>query len=501
MFHTPEKAAFQPAERPKQIKPKDNLKTEGKFDVPVKESFSPAERPKQIRREDNLKPEGKMYLPEKTEFKSTEKRKQVRHQDNLTTEGEMHIYKKNEVINGTVEKTTIIRHEDNLKMTGDFVDMVAKDDYNVRNVERPKAVRQEDNLKVEGKFSSTRSSDDYRAVTAEKVVVIKTKDNLKLEGHFEDHTKRDDYTVIKGERVDVVRRPDNLKLEGEFDRPEQRKFEPSPRPKATKPADNLKITGDFEGKSSVQKSEFKNVKGERTEIVKHTDQITLNSGTMSKTTTNSDSFDRKTVVQPKQPRRNNMQSSISLGNDTNTMKTTNQMNYTSTRNVNKQNVVYETKEDRKDSNGLRDGTIAITTMKVTTVLANDRKQGPRSPEIIRTAKQTRVHEHTNKTLSKSNVVNQTNTINESNVVNQVCKLQSSPSFSSCPHRNIVRPDSASLTGSVCLISYKFICRLILWTQEAPTCETIRTHRFHQTLSIDNRPSTRVRTYKIDRQMY
>lgn len=401
------------------MRPKDNLKTEGKFDVPVKESFSPAERPKQVRREDNLKPEGKMYLPEKTEFKASEKRKQVRHSDNLTTEGEMHIYKKNEVVNGIVEKTKQIRHEDNLKVTGEFVDLVAKNDYNATKGERAKVVKQDDNLKVEGTFSSSRSSDDYRAIRAEKVVVVKTKDNLKLEGNFEDHTKRDDYTVIKGERVDIVKHPDNLKLEGDFDRPKQPKFESSPRPKATKPVDNLKITGDFEGKSSVQKTEFKTVKGERSEIIKHTDQITLNTGTMSKTTTNSDSFDKKTVIQPKQPRKNNMQSSISLGNDTNTMKTTNQMNYTSTRNVNKQNVVYEKKEDRSDSNGLIDGTIAVTTMKVTTVLANEKKQGPQPPEIIKTAKQTRVHEQTNKTSSKTNIVNQTNIINESNIVNQV----------------------------------------------------------------------------------
>lgn len=418
-FYAPEKSTFHPAERPQQVRPKDNLKTEGKFEMPVVESFSPAERPKQVRREDNLKPEGKMYLPEKTEFKSAEKRKQVRHSDNLSTEGEMHIYKKNEVVNRTVDKTNIIRQEDNLKVTGKFVDMIAKNDYNVTKGERAKVVKQEDNLKMEGKFTLTRSSDDYGAVRAEKVVVVKTKDNLKLEGNFEDHMKRDDYTVIKGERVEVVKHPDNLKLEGDFDRPQQPKFESSPRPKAMKPADNLKITGDFEGKSSVQKTEFKNVKGHRSEIVKHTDQITLNTGTMSKTTTNSDSFDKKTAIQSKQPRKNNMQSSISLGSDTNTMKTTNQMNYTSTRNVNKQNVVYDTKNDRSDSNGLRDGTIAVTTMKVTTVLSNDKKQGPQPPEIIKTSKQTRVHEETNRTSSKSTIVNQTNIINESNIVNQV----------------------------------------------------------------------------------
>ncbi|KAG4071742.1 hypothetical protein HA402_011896 [Bradysia odoriphaga] len=470
-FFTPEKEKFQPAEKTVAVRPHDNLVVpsgdfDGKTTSMSEYTGETTERVTPIRRNtwtkiegemttsttstseyvnhsanlekvtikkatDNLKTVGETdftttnmtdYTESEvtyTEFKSTEKRKQVRHNDNLTTEGEMHIYKKNEVVNGTVEKTNIIRHEDNLKITGQFVDMVAKDDYSVTSGERAKAVRQEDNLKVEGKFTSARSSDDYRSVRAEKVVVVKTKDNLKLEGNFEDHTKRDDYTVIKGERVDVVRRPDNLKLEGEFDRPQQRKFEPSPRPKATKPVDNLRVTGDFEGKSSVQKSEFKNVKGERSEIVKHSDQITLNTGTMSKTTTNSDSFDKKTVVQPKQPRKNNMQSSISLGTDTNTMKTTNQMNYTSTRNVNKQNVVYETKEDRKDSNGLRDGTIAITTMKVTTVLANEKKQGPQPPEIIKTAKQTRVHEETNKTLLKSNVINKTNIINESNIVNQI----------------------------------------------------------------------------------
>lgn len=369
------------------VKPADNLKPEGKFNAPSKESFSPAERPKQIKPENNLKSEGKMYLPEKTEFKSAEKRKQVKHSDNLTTEGEMHLYKKNEIVSGVAEKTKVIRHEDNLKVTGQFVDMISKNDYIATKGERAKILKQED--------------------------------NLKLEGNFLDHSKRNDYSVIKGERVDVVKHTDNLKLEGDFDRPQKHKFELSPRPNPVKPADNLKITGDFEGRSSVQKSEFKNVKGQRSEIVKHSDQITLNTGSMSKTTTNSDSFDKKTVLHPRQPRKNNMQSSISLGNDTTTMKTTNQMNYTSTRNVNKQNVVYESKEKSNDSNGLRDGTIAVTTMKVTTVLANEKKQGPHPPEVIKTSKQ-RVHEQTNKTSSKSNIVNETNIINESNIVNQVC---------------------------------------------------------------------------------
>lgn len=405
-----------------------------------------------MRPEDNLKPEGKMYVPEKTEFKSTEKRKQVRHNDNLTTEGEMHIYKKNDYNGETVQKTNIIRHEDNLKVTGQFVDMIAKNDYIATKGERAEVVKQADNLKIEGTFSSSRSSDDYRAVTAEKVVVVKTKDNLKLEGNFEDHTKRDDYTVIKGERVDVVKHPDNLrcegefyrspktvtktverqtmikqkdnlKLEGDFDRPQKEKYETSPRPNATRPTDNLKITGDFETKSSVQQSEFKNFKGQRSEVVKHTDQITLNTGTMSKTTTNSDSFDKKTVVQQRQPRKNNMQSSISLGNDTTTMKTTNQMNYTATRNINKQNVVYET-NDKTSDNGVRDGTIAVTTMKVTTVLANDKKQGPNPVEVIKTSKQTRVHQETNKTLSKSNIVNEKNVVNESNIINKVDTVDS-----------------------------------------------------------------------------
>lgn len=44
-----------PAERPKLVKPVDNLITEGTFERPEKVSFKPAERPKAVKPTDQVK--------------------------------------------------------------------------------------------------------------------------------------------------------------------------------------------------------------------------------------------------------------------------------------------------------------------------------------------------------------------------------------------------------------------------------------------------------------
>lgn len=85
-FTTPEKPKFIPADRPKQIRPEDNLRPERTNYRPEKPVFSPAEIPKAVRPEDNLHPnEGQFQRPEKPKFIAAEKPKQVRPKDNLTT--------------------------------------------------------------------------------------------------------------------------------------------------------------------------------------------------------------------------------------------------------------------------------------------------------------------------------------------------------------------------------------------------------------------------------
>lgn len=62
-----ERTEFIRAERPQQVKPEDNLRSEGTMFTPEKPAYRPAERPQQVRPEDNLRPEGDFYKPEKTQ--------------------------------------------------------------------------------------------------------------------------------------------------------------------------------------------------------------------------------------------------------------------------------------------------------------------------------------------------------------------------------------------------------------------------------------------------
>lgn len=67
-FSTPEKPKYQPADRPKQVKPTDNLKTgEGDFVTPERTKYVPADRPKQVKPTDNLTTgHGDFVVPEKS---------------------------------------------------------------------------------------------------------------------------------------------------------------------------------------------------------------------------------------------------------------------------------------------------------------------------------------------------------------------------------------------------------------------------------------------------
>uniref|UniRef100_A0A182PKT5 Uncharacterized protein n=1 Tax=Anopheles epiroticus TaxID=199890 RepID=A0A182PKT5_9DIPT len=133
---TPEKQQFRPAERPKQIKPQDNLRPEGNFERPQKSPVGPGERPKPIKHDDNLRPEGTFERPEKATFKPAERPKQIRPEDNLRTEGEF-------------EKPT-------------------KPQF--RPAERPKQVKPQDNLQIEGDYNTFK---EYNELKQQKEAVLK----------------------------------------------------------------------------------------------------------------------------------------------------------------------------------------------------------------------------------------------------------------------------------------------------------------------------------------
>lgn len=320
-FYSPEKPQYRPAEIPKQVKPSDNLKTEGVLYTPEKKPVGPGEKRKPIKHSDNLRPEGAFERPEKPGYSPSE---------------------------------------------------------------RPKPIRPTDNLKTTGEFEKT---------------------------------KKPEY--IPAERPKQVKPVDNLKTEGDIYTPEKPKYKPAERPVVKKPVDNLKITGEFEGRRTTEVV----TKGERAQIKKHTDQIQLNEGKMESTTTSSSSF---TVVKPEKKvvdetsRKRLMKSHITLGDDTSIMKTTNQMNQMNTITTRKDQRVV--KENVEDINKIQDGTIAVTTKKVTTVLESDRRPTP-VREVIRSGSQTKIREETVHTSSNTNVVNKQNIVNKTNVLNEVHNVQ------------------------------------------------------------------------------
>jgi hypothetical protein len=63
----PDKPTYRPGERPKQIRPEDNLRPEGDFERPTPTKVGPAERRTPIKHDDNLRPEGIFDRPDKPE--------------------------------------------------------------------------------------------------------------------------------------------------------------------------------------------------------------------------------------------------------------------------------------------------------------------------------------------------------------------------------------------------------------------------------------------------
>ena len=105
----------------------------------------------------------------------------------------------------------------------------------------------------------------------------KPKDNLYPEGEFE---RPSPDKIGPGGRAPIVKHPDNLKLEGEFERPTT-PLSPNRGDRALvkKPQDNLYIDGSFDG-YSTSKTQYKEFRGERAEIKRHTDTLTVGTGTM-----------------------------------------------------------------------------------------------------------------------------------------------------------------------------------------------------------------------------
>jgi len=77
---------------------------------------------------------------------------------------------------------------------------------------------------------------------------------------------------VPAERPKQKRPEDNLRPEGDFERPEKPGFQPAERPVAKKPQDNLKPEGEFV-KRTVE--DYRVIKGDRAEIVRHEDNITF----------------------------------------------------------------------------------------------------------------------------------------------------------------------------------------------------------------------------------
>lgn len=184
-----------------------------------------------------------------------------------------------------------------------------------------------------------------------------------------------------------------------------------------KPVDNLKTgVGEFEGR---RKTDIVQTKIDRVVVKKHTDQITLNEGKMETDTTSSTTFKKqpvqRTVVEDI-VKKQKMRSNITLGDDTTILRTTNQMNFNTVTTRNDERV--EKTTDVTDTNRIRDGTIAITTMKVTTVLENEKDHTP-IKQVIRKGGQTNVREEVIHKTTDSDVINRQNIVNEQHHVNEI----------------------------------------------------------------------------------
>ncbi|XP_011699680.1 PREDICTED: titin [Wasmannia auropunctata] len=442
-FERPAKSPIGPGERRSPIKHPDNLHLEGEFvgrpkkETPLKGDRADVKKPK-----DNLHPEGEFAKRSPKKVEPAERRTPIKHEDNLHPEGDFYMVPKDDFTPKRGDRSPVKKPQDNLRPEGEMK-VSPKDDYKYVNGERVEVRRHEDHLRMEGQMDIHRSRDDYKKITrVEKVDVKRHEDNLRMEGEFIDVRRKDDYVHMVGERVPIKKHPDNLRPEGDFDRPQKTVIGPAERrspikhpdnlkpqgdferrtpgkigpgerrspirhadnlkpegdfvgrprddftPKRAERAevvrreDNLKMTGGFEGTTS-HKSTYTVVRGERADIKSHEDNLKISTGTMETKTTNRDTYTPskhepspagKTVN-----RRRHMESSISLGDDTTTMTTTNQRNYnTYTKRAGKDiaaKMSHTESDTRKtvESQTLADGTVVTTVKRTTTSAQSDQR--------------------------------------------------------------------------------------------------------------------------------
>ena len=96
--------------------------------------------------------------------------------------------------------------------------------------------------------------------------------------------------------------PEHLTVEGDFYVPEKPQYHMAERPKPFKPTDNLFIEGNFEGKRKT-KEDFKTIQVERSQIIRHEDNLKITDGHFYGETTSRMDYQRE-IEEDKPIRRN-----------------------------------------------------------------------------------------------------------------------------------------------------------------------------------------------------
>lgn len=133
---------------------------------------------------------------------------------------------------------------------------------------RAAIVKHEDNLKIEGDFTGRQTQ--HTGSVGQRVATKKYSDNLQLEGKIEMHKRE---WATKGERAAITREQDHLQKFGGIEgRRQEVGAIRGERMETRKLQDNLKMEGEFLGKSA-EKSTY--LKGERMAVVKHSDNLKI----------------------------------------------------------------------------------------------------------------------------------------------------------------------------------------------------------------------------------
>ncbi|GFG30432.1 hypothetical protein Cfor_03674, partial [Coptotermes formosanus] len=434
--HTREDYKAVKGERAPVVRHEDHLKLEGDFAgrSHLREEFQAVrgERAEIRRHEDHLRLEGEFmgqsHIKEEykelegelfaettsrsefREFQVLERTEKVRRRsDNLLVgggefQGTSHQKENFKAI--TPEKVIIKRHPDNLQIPqGAFVSSTKnRDDYPERWAVRPEQPRRHrDNLvSIGGDFQGISSSKEaYQAhQNISRAEVKRHVDNLTTEGTmtFESSSKSE-FTQKAVRREKPERRRTWTKQDGEmfFETTNTEEYkQPDVREEIQRiiRQDNLRVDeGTFENRITTshevyqafhdEDTQFKEVKGERAEIKKHTDTLNVGSGNMDMNTTSKDTFQQKKresvpaagMSTGTFSRKQHMQSQITLGDGSVNMTTTNKTIYNTSNKAAHEDRTHKQSQDTKTSTistkqtrTMADGTIVTVTKEVTSTL-------------------------------------------------------------------------------------------------------------------------------------